>query len=460
MSSKFQNFKKWPQWFSTLTLRWKIYILLVAILLPVFTLTIFVQTQLTQPLLEEEVRQIGISVCRSLEAEIKAFHLLGKIPQLEARLVEVSWLQPSIVRIDVITKENGAPPKLLASNIVEDTAADLGSLVFDENKRTEHRNDESRNYWDIVYPIKDRRKVLAYLHAEVSLQLVDRVVATFSKIELLGALLSVGLLILLLSYYLRRMIENEQRLRAAETHNIELTEKLHDAQRQVFLNEKLAIMGQLTASFAHEIGTPLNSVSGHLQLLRDEVRDEKVKNRFEIINSQVSRIETIVRDFLASTHAPIQQRELVNVQKVIERIIALVAPRIQALGIDVVVKVDSIESIRIVPSDLEQILLNLTNNALDALEQRSNRSLVFRATMNSSTQKSLEVHVFDSGEGIAPKDIKQVLKPFFTTKAPGQGTGLGLSICQRLVKKYSGKLEIESTLGSGTTVKVSIPYEA
>ncbi|MBI3556452.1 MAG: GHKL domain-containing protein [Deltaproteobacteria bacterium] len=455
-----------------LSLGWKIYLSLAAILFPVFALTIFVQIQVTSPLLEEEVRQIGTSVCRSLSTDIVASHLLGKHDELEARLIEATWQQPSIVRLDVLTRD-GLKMNLLATNVVEDTPFDFSDLVMDDSPHTELKRDNiNRGFWEIIYPIKDKahRRPVAYIHAEVSLQLVHQVVGIFSRIAYLGALIAIGLLIGLLSYYLRRMIANERRLRKAESENVELTHQLHETQRQLFLNEKLAIMGQLTASFAHEIGTPLNSLSGHLQLLREEIREpaatrnaEHSLGRLEVINSQVGRIEGIVKDFLTSTHTPPQQRQLVDISALVQRITKLVAPRVNGIRANVRIDIpEKLEPLRVVPTDLEQVLLNLTNNAIDALESSPNsRELIYEARcIQTGAKKTLELLVRDTGEGIAPDALKQVLKPFFTTKAPGQGTGLGLTISQRLIKRYGGRLELESMLGKGTTIKVSIPYDS
>jgi signal transduction histidine kinase len=455
-----------------MSLRWKIYFSLTGILFPVFALTVFIQTKLTRPLLEEEVRQIGTSVCRSLSTEIAAFKLLNKPDRLEQRLIEVSWLQPSIVRLDVFVKENSvqnnSAMRLVASNVADASSdqtslgPDFSALVFDDTPHSELIKDQTHYNWQITYPIKDQKRLLGYVHAEVSLQLVKQVVGTFSKIALLGNLLALALLIGLLSYYLRRMIENERRLRRAEHENIKLTEQLHGIERQLFLNEKLAIMGQLTASFAHEIGTPLNSLSGHLHLLKEEANDPQAQGRIEIINSQVSRIEGIVKDFLASTHSPQQQRQLVDIPIVVERITKLVAPRLASINAALEIKMQKdLEPVVVVPTDLEQVLLNLTNNAIDAMEKSPNaRVLTFEAhNATDGNRKTVQINVHDTGEGIAQDSLRQVLKPFYTTKAPGQGTGLGLTISQRLIKKYGGRLELESTLGKGTTVKVSLVYD-
>lgn len=449
--------------FSTLNLRWKIYFSLTAILVPVFALTYFIQSQLTRPLLEEEIRQIGISVCRAVSTDIMAYRLFKDTEQLEARLIETTWLQPSVVRIEVY-KKNKNSLILVGSNITGEVLTERSSLEFKDNPTSQLKQDDERKFWDITFPIKKGKRTYGYIRAEVSLQLADQVVHSFSKINFLGAILGIVLLILLLSFFLRKMIENERKLKKAEYKNIELNQQLDDIQRQLFLNEKLAIVGQLTASFAHEIGTPLSSLSGHLQLLHEETQNTSSKNRIEIIESQVTRIEKTVKEFLTSTHSPVQHKQLVNIKECIERLVKLVAPRAKALQCELLVDISqSIFPIRMVPTDIEQVMLNLINNALDALQKKNDsiKWIQLKANVRQYQQnKSLEITVSDSGEGIEPNAMKQIMKPFFTTKAPGQGTGLGLTISQRLVKKYGGSLAFDSVVGKGTTIKVNIPYDA
>src|SRR5580698_4120021 len=117
-----------------------------------------------------------------------------------------------------------------------------------------------------------------------------------------------------LGYFLRKTIQNDRKLRVAETQNLQLTEQLHEAERQLMTTEKLAVMGQLTASFAHEIGTPLNAIGGHLQLLREDLGQSvgsdartATTERLAIINGQVTKIESIVKSFLQSTAKPVSQ---------------------------------------------------------------------------------------------------------------------------------------------------------
>ncbi len=459
------------RWFASLSLGTKIYLSLFSILVPIFALTVFLQIQSTTPLLEEEVRQLGLSVCRSLSSDILSQNLLAKPDKLEAKLIETTWQQPSIVHLSVLTKEMGPNSKevmkIIASNIDTETPPESSQYnILNEIPQTSIISDEGNAYWQITYPIlnKSRTKTIAFVHAQVSLEIVKHFTGIVSQITGLGAIISIALLLWILSYYLKKTIENERKLRMAESQNIELTNQLHEAQRQTFLNEKLAVMGQLTASFAHEIGTPLNSLSGHLQLLKDEIKTNDSKHRIEIINSQVSRIEGTVKDFLASTHDPSQNKQIVDAKELTQKMIRLVQPRLQIAKIQVHLNErGGIKPIRIVPTDLEQVLINLTNNAIDSLIEstHSEKRLIYHIAMTrEGSRQLLQLIVEDNGTGIAKGELKNVTKAFYTTKAPGKGTGLGLAICQRLIKKYGGKLELESVLGKGTEVKVKIPYES
>src|SRR6185295_3930377 len=161
--------------------------------------------------------------------------------------------------------------KTVASNIEEDPlnpqpVPPLVDLVVTERKK----NDGGLDAWDVLVPIEQRNRqvrppyapnrVIGVVHVVIAVQFVHTITATLWKTTATAASFSVVALLLLLSYFLRKAIANDRRLRQTEIHNLQLTEQLHEAQRQLMNTEKLAVMGQLTASFAHEIGTPLNAM--------------------------------------------------------------------------------------------------------------------------------------------------------------------------------------------------------
>jgi signal transduction histidine kinase len=466
-----------------LNLQAKISLVLVAVILPTFVIVTVAENKLTLPILEEEIRQIGVNTGKTLAARIESGRLLSHAnpaPMIENALQEVLVTQPDILRIDVLTREaSSGTMKSIASNIEEDPNTPPFSHSLVDTVTSEYRQDENGNgIWEVYVPIEHRtrdlkpsKKLLGLVHVVVSTQLIGKIVTTFWKITATAAGLSVVSLILVLSYFLRKTISNDRLLRQAESHNLQLTEQLHEAQRQLMITEKLAVMGQLTASFAHEIGTPLNAIGGHLQLLQEEIPNEytsPVSSRLEIINGQLKKIETIVKGFLQSTAKPTSQKQLVDLNRLIDKTLGIVTPRMGSLRVDIKKDFDrSMGPVRVVPLDLEQILLNLLNNSLDSIKakadslERGKFQIEIATDISKSQGKEwAQISVYDTGEGISKVDLQNVLKPFFTTKRPGEGTGLGLTICEQLVQKYGGDLFIDSKEGAWTKVLLRLPYHA
>src|SRR6185312_8711593 len=180
------------------------------------------------------------------------------------------------------------------------------------------------------------------VHVVISTKLVGRFAKTLWKTTVMAAVFSMFALILGLGYFLRKTIQNDRKLRKAESQNLQLTAQLHETERQLMNTEKFAVMGQLTASFAHEIGTPLTAIGGHLQLLTDELSPKvdlseapKQMERVEIINGQLQKIEGIVKSFLQSTAKPPSQRQLVDLSQIADKTLRIVKPRMDNLGIEV-----------------------------------------------------------------------------------------------------------------------------
>ncbi len=469
-----------------LDLQAKIVLVLLSIIVPTFLIVTLAQNQLTRPILEDEIRQIGENSGKRLAAEIVSDRLLflpRPTTQIEDRVQQILYSQPNIVRIDVIAKDAATGiGKLIASNIEEDPSdPEAPPAHFDvvDQPQTDYKVDESgAAYWEINVPIdqqkshdsKAAKKVIGSVHVVISNKIVTRIAQTIWKMTAAAAGFSMIALLLGLSYFLKKTIQNDRRLREAETQNLQLTEQLHEAERQLMNTEKLAVMGQLTASFAHEIGTPLTAIGGHLQLIRDDLPTtgpaaESANERLEIINGQLMKIEGIVKSFLQSTAKPTSQRQLVDLNQLSDKTLRILKPRMESLGADVRRNYDrAMGPLRMVPLDMEQILINLLNNSLDSMSSKKNLGKavieVSSESVNNEGKNWAQLSVYDTGEGINKNDLKNVLKPFFTTKPPGEGTGLGLPICQQLAHKYGGHLEIESREGAWTRVTVKIPYES
>lgn len=253
----------------------------------------------------------------------------------------------------------------------------------------------------------------------------------------------------------------EDRVHEATGEIAERKEQLEDAnlrlfemQRQLTQLERLAAAGQLAAQFAHEVGTPLNLISGHVQLLRARARDERVIMRLDIIAGQIERITNIVRSMLDSTRRPVPQLELVDVNSLLAQILDATQPTLVARNVSLETNLfESLPSIQADPDQLQQVFINLINNSLDAMPKGG--------LLNVSTALDREwvsITLADSGEGIAPNQIDLIFDPMFSTKH-GRGTGLGLTIVQQIISEHNGEVEVESEPGQ-TAFRIRLPLSS
>ena len=241
-----------------------------------------------------------------------------------------------------------------------------------------------------------------------------------------------------------------------------LNEALLESQRQLGQSEKLAALGQVTAMMAHQIGTPLNSISGYIQLLlQDGALQSPDRDRLKIIESQLDRLADSVRNLLTSTSQPKRRLKLLNVAELLEELFRLSEPWFRARNVKLFSSFSpNLPSVLGDPVYLQTLFLNLITNALDAMTHGG--SLTVKAQQIPSLTplengKWLEISITDTGIGIPEESKKKIFDPFFTTKKVGDGTGLGLSICEKIVRDHSGRLEVKSEIGKGSTFLVLLP---
>ena len=223
--------------------------------------------------------------------------------------------------------------------------------------------------------------------------------------------------------------------------------------------ERLAVAGQLTATFAHEVGTPLNLVTGHLQLL-DAQKDlpDKTRERLRVIHAQIQRVGDIVRRLLDLTRRPQLQQQPQSFADLFEDLQQLWAPTLAAHGITVEAMAPTDCCLDVDRKQMEQLFLNLMNNAIDAMPSGGSvRISVAPGEESSPGGLWWELRFRDSGQGIPAELMGQVFRPMFTTKPEGEGTGLGLSICREIVRNHGGEIRIDSTEGNGTAVVFTLP---
>jgi len=258
---------------------------------------------------------------------------------------------------------------------------------------------------------------------------------------------------------------NEELTRKVESATSELKllhEALFEAQRQLSQSEKLAALGQVTATMAHQIGTPLNSISGYIQLMLQEGNLQPTdQHRLKIIESQLDRLAESFRKMLSYTSQPKPQLKRLDVNEVLRELIPLSEPWLHARSITLHSSLSP--NLPLILGDsthLQTLFLNLITNALDAMPNGGILTIQTQKTSSPSSpenEKWLEISIADTGVGISEEARKRIFDPFFTTKKMGEGMGLGLSICEKIVKDHSGNLEVKSEVGKGSTFFVHLP---
>ncbi len=245
--------------------------------------------------------------------------------------------------------------------------------------------------------------------------------------------------------------EIAERKEQLEEANLELFEM----QRQLTQLERLAAAGQLAAQFAHEVGTPLNLISGHVQLLRARAADERTIKRLDIIAGQIERIANIVRSMLASTRRPQPQIERVDLNALLTRILDATQPTLVARNVELVTEVsEGLPAVAADPDQLQQVFINLINNSLDAMPDGG------RLQVRTAREGARDlIELTDSGEGIKDEQLDLIFEPMFTTK-PGGGTGLGLTVVKQIINEHNGSVEVESEPGRRTTFRIRLPIDA
>ncbi|MGC8838509.1 MAG: hybrid sensor histidine kinase/response regulator [Anaerolineae bacterium] len=231
----------------------------------------------------------------------------------------------------------------------------------------------------------------------------------------------------------------------------------HRLRQQLLQAEKLAAVGQLVSGMAHELNNPLTSVLGYAQLLQmrgDLPADDR--EDLQHIAAAARRASHIVHSLQTFAQGQRVERQPVQVNALVQRILELQAPQLQADRIEVVTDLaEELPEVLADPYRLQQVLLHLITNAREAMaEARGRGTLTVRTQVEGD---HLLISVADDGPGIPPEHLGRVFEPFFTTKEVGQGTGLGLSICYGIVTEHGGHIWAESEPGRGATFYVELP---
>jgi signal transduction histidine kinase len=232
-----------------------------------------------------------------------------------------------------------------------------------------------------------------------------------------------------------------------------MTAELATAREQLRHADRLRTIGELASGIAHDMGTPLNVVSGRAKLIaRGDLEPAEVQGSAEIIRQQADRIVATIRQLLDFARRDTASRAAVPLAETARSVARILASLAKEAGVTIVVEgEDDVETEGNV-AEIEQLVTNLVVNAVHASPQGSEvRVRVAREAGGA------RIDVIDRGHGIAPEDREHVFEPFFTTKRAGEGTGLGLSIVAEIARAHGGAVALESTPGAGTTFTLRLP---
>lgn len=222
---------------------------------------------------------------------------------------------------------------------------------------------------------------------------------------------------------------------------------------QLVRAEKLAALGQLVAGVAHELNNPLTGIIGYSELLAEEVQGEKVVKRLQKLGHEAHRMKRIVDGLLRFARQNNPAARAADFGAALRDVIQLREYHLRKLGIAVESQVDpELPPIAIGEDELKQILLNLLNNCIDAVEDSVQRSIHIRAARHQNT---VVIQFEDSGPGFV--DLNRAFDPFFTTKPVGKGTGLGLSICYGIAQECGGEIVLSNKQPYGASVVIELP---
>jgi signal transduction histidine kinase len=257
-----------------------------------------------------------------------------------------------------------------------------------------------------------------------------------------------------------RMTENLHQSRADMVRlNAELEAKIAQLERtqaQLVQSEKLASIGEMAAAVAHGLRNPLASLRAAAQLVRRHPESPSAREHLDAIVGEVDRLDRRISHLLSfSRPAPFHPMPE-SVSHLIEEMLPAFAAPIRERGVELRVNVPSdLPAVRVDPVQLEQALVEVVSNALDAMSEGGKLSIEAHAENGAAGPSEVTVAVKDTGGGIPPQVMSSVCEPFFTTRA--EGTGLGLAIAKRYIEQNGGRLEIESRVAEGTTVRVRLP---
>ncbi len=255
--------------------------------------------------------------------------------------------------------------------------------------------------------------------------------------------------------------KSRERLEEETSQKMEALEQLHHA-------ERLATVGKLASGLAHELGTPLNVVSGRAKMVSlGQLNSEEISECAEIIDEQSDKMTKIIRQLLdfARIRKPEKKPSMMN--ELVDKVLSLLKPMASGKGIKFnIIRPEHLPVVNIDPGQIQQVLTNLIMNAIHAMPDGGEIKIVMKeeeakppADLGHEIVNYLCLEIIDKGTGIPGENLSQIFTPFFSTKEVGKGTGLGLSISHGIVREHKGWISVSSEQGKGSTFAVYLPLK-
>ena len=245
-------------------------------------------------------------------------------------------------------------------------------------------------------------------------------------------------------------------------------QELQLAEAEVARGEKLASIGQLAAGIAHELNNPLTGVLTFTSLMRKKMPEgSEDAEDLDLVIRETKRCASIIRRLLDFAREKTPEKALVNLNQLIEETVRFVERSAALQHIEIEMDLDPDLPQLFVDADLiKQVLMNILVNAQQAIEEHGRitvRSRLCRTRKApgrcDDTMPAVEIAISDTGCGIPEANLQRIFDPFFTSKEVGKGTGLGLSVSYGIVRAHGGEIEVESTVGEGSTFRICLPVK-
>jgi len=231
-------------------------------------------------------------------------------------------------------------------------------------------------------------------------------------------------------------------------------------EKQLIHTQKMESIGTLAAGIAHEVGNPLASISALVQVAERFTTDDLVKEKLELVKSQVSRISKIIRDLVDLSRPSNFELQPTDINKNLTEAVEIIKVGMKAKDIDYELNLNTdIPLLPLVADQIQQVFVNILLNATDAIWEfpKRKKKIVVNSDMNERNE--VIITFSDNGVGIAEENLPKIFEPFFTTKKDGRGTGLGLWVSYGIIKSFHGEIKVSSTYGQDTTFTIFFPIQ-